>query len=179
MARPAASAQAYSPVSRPSSRQAPINNSRRRTTAPRQFCFTWESSANRSIEPLRQAGNPNPCRHRPGIALAFAGETIACAAHGLHQVFVDLAERLAQAADVHIDGALLDVDVAAPDLVEQLAAGIGAFLVDRKSTRLNSSHSQISYAVFCLKKKKNKNVSGRSAANAQLHPRAHDATTIG
>src|SRR2546430_5589708 len=31
------------------------------------------------------------------------------------------------------------------------AAGGG----DRKSTRLNSSHSQISYAVFCLKKKKN------------------------
>src|SRR2546430_10489009 len=30
---------------------------------------------------------------------------------------------------------------------------------DRKSTRLNSSHSQISYAVFCLKKKKKK---GRS-----------------
>src|SRR2546427_3529385 len=27
-------------------------------------------------------------------------------------------------------------------------------MVDRKSTRLNSSHSQISYAVFCLKKKK-------------------------
>src|SRR2546427_6020869 len=30
----------------------------------------------------------------------------------------------------------------------------GARLRDRKSTRLNSSHSQISYAVFCLKKKK-------------------------
>src|SRR5258708_2256923 len=29
-------------------------------------------------------------------------------------------------------------------------------LVDRKSTRLNSSHQIISYAVFCLKKKKNK-----------------------
>src|SRR5688572_31160302 len=28
-------------------------------------------------------------------------------------------------------------------------------VLDRKSTRLNSSHSQISYAVFCLKKKKN------------------------
>src|SRR5689334_23890423 len=27
--------------------------------------------------------------------------------------------------------------------------------IDRKSTRLNSSHSSISYAVFCLKKKKN------------------------
>src|SRR5688572_31875455 len=32
--------------------------------------------------------------------------------------------------------------------IEELAGG------DRKSTRLNSSHSQISYAVFCLKKKK-------------------------
>src|SRR2546430_7514393 len=30
---------------------------------------------------------------------------------------------------------------------------------DRKSTRLNSSHSQISYAVFCLKKKKKKQIS--------------------
>src|SRR5689334_24535440 len=29
-----------------------------------------------------------------------------------------------------------------------------ALLLDRKSTRLNSSHSSISYAVFCLKKKK-------------------------
>src|SRR2546428_4559526 len=29
---------------------------------------------------------------------------------------------------------------------------------DRKSTRLNSSHDQISYAVFCLKKKKNNNI---------------------
>src|SRR2546427_6973315 len=37
-------------------------------------------------------------------------------------------------------------------------AGVLAVLgaVDRKSTRLNSSHSQISYAVFCLKKKKKK-----------------------
>src|SRR5256886_13185038 len=32
--------------------------------------------------------------------------------------------------------------------------GINAAKKDRKSTRLNSSHSQISYAVFCLKKKK-------------------------
>src|SRR5688572_31053980 len=31
---------------------------------------------------------------------------------------------------------------------------IMSFTLDRKSTRLNSSHSQISYAVFCLKKKK-------------------------
>src|SRR2546427_9174483 len=35
-------------------------------------------------------------------------------------------------------------------------SGIICGLGDRKSTRLNSSHSQISYAVFCLKKKKKK-----------------------
>src|SRR3712207_8972948 len=32
---------------------------------------------------------------------------------------------------------------------------------DRKSTRLNSSHANISYAVFCLKKKKNRAISDR------------------
>src|SRR2546427_1420437 len=37
------------------------------------------------------------------------------------------------------------------------AKGEARFKLDRKSTRLNSSHSQISYAVFCLKKKKKKN----------------------
>src|SRR3712207_7444352 len=38
-------------------------------------------------------------------------------------------------------------------------AGFGlAHHADRKSTRLNSSHANISYAVFCLKKKKKKNL---------------------
>src|SRR6266478_2877587 len=44
-----------------------------------------------------------------------------------------------------------------PVLVLQDPGGyplLAALLTDRKSTRLNSSHSQISYAVFCLKKKK-------------------------
>src|SRR5215216_7203643 len=35
------------------------------------------------------------------------------------------------------------------------AAAVGGAAGDRKSTRLNSSHQIISYAVFCLKKKKN------------------------
>src|SRR2546430_9808785 len=39
---------------------------------------------------------------------------------------------------------------------------------DRKSTRLNSSHSQISYAVFCLKKKKSKR-SKNSPNQHRLH----------
>src|SRR5256885_8835601 len=37
-----------------------------------------------------------------------------------------------------------------------LQTALPAWALDRKSTRLNSSHLVISYAVFCLKKKKNK-----------------------
>src|SRR2546430_11209038 len=44
---------------------------------------------------------------------------------------------------------------------------------DRKSTRLNSSHSQISYAVFCLKKKKNKQ-SDEQAAVVTVRRGGHD-----
>src|SRR2546427_9070737 len=36
----------------------------------------------------------------------------------------------------------------------EILASLHSLKPDRKSTRLNSSHSQISYAVFCLKKKK-------------------------
>src|SRR3712207_7309785 len=36
--------------------------------------------------------------------------------------------------------------------------GVARLRTDRKSTRLNSSHANISYAVFCLKKKKKKTI---------------------
>src|SRR5207244_9454179 len=39
-----------------------------------------------------------------------------------------------------------------------LGVVVGIVFGDRKSTRLNSSHQIISYAVFCLKKKKKKNL---------------------
>src|SRR2546430_8259071 len=42
-------------------------------------------------------------------------------------------------------------------------------LEDRKSTRLNSSHSQISYAVFCLKKKKPTAARLRDLRTAPMH----------
>src|SRR5690242_21572594 len=54
---------------------------------------------------------------------------------------------------------------AARELEELRGLGVLAVLAvevaeeqDRKSTRLNSSHMSISYAVFCLKKKKNNNI---------------------
>src|SRR5688572_31466409 len=56
---------------------------------------------------------------------------------------------LDKAARVPYDAILLDIKMPILDGIEVLEN------LDRKSTRLNSSHSQISYAVFCLKKKKN------------------------
>src|SRR5688572_32682551 len=47
----------------------------------------------------------------------------------------------------------LDLDIEAGEFI----AFMGPSGSDRKSTCLNSSHSQISYAVFCLKKKKKQN----------------------
>src|SRR5256886_12533666 len=54
--------------------------------------------------------------------------------------------------------------VAGADQLVRGAAARGTVLQvgDRKSTRLNSSHSQISYAVFCLKKKKKPATRSRS-----------------
>src|SRR2546422_7307748 len=52
-----------------------------------------------------------------------------------------------------------DVEELFTDLDFFFAHGLLLFLqADRKSTRLNSSHGYISYAVFCLKKKKNTNM---------------------
>src|SRR5207249_11552542 len=93
------------------------------------------------------------------------------------------AELGAQSAHVHVDGARLDLVGArvAPDAVQQELArehaprgphqgvqqvellrrelhGDAGDRQDRKSTRLNSSHVSISYAVFCLKKKKKTNI---------------------
>src|SRR2546430_9445769 len=50
----------------------------------------------------------------------------------------------------------------------------GGSSVDRKSTRLNSSHSQISYAAFCLKKKKHK--PGADVARHPYTPARPDTT---
>src|SRR3712207_8581979 len=52
------------------------------------------------------------------------------------------------------------------------AAGRGGY-ADRKSTRLNSSHANISYAVFCLKKKKNKKI---HCNDIQVHSATRDST---
>src|SRR2546430_11439022 len=49
------------------------------------------------------------------------------------------------------------------NLTSAAVTGSPVWNLDRKSTRLNSSHSQISYAVFCLKKKKRSRLLQRHA----------------
>src|SRR2546430_3132285 len=54
---------------------------------------------------------------------------------------------------VSLDGIRAALRVAAEKFLRAVAKDHPSETLDRKSTRLNSSHSQISYAVFCLKKK--------------------------
>src|SRR3712207_8859283 len=72
-------------------------------------------------------------------------------ADGIDRPVVRQHRHLGAAARVAGDGADLDHPVV--DLRHFLGEQLGH--EDRKSTRLNSSHANISYAVFCLKKKKN------------------------
>src|SRR2546427_5637786 len=69
-----------------------------------------------------------------------------------------------------VEGDFAKGDVAGSREALEVIAATAKTWLDRKSTRLNSSHSQISYAVFCLKKK-NKSptaASGETASSARL-----------
>src|SRR5205085_12336331 len=107
------------------------------------FFFSHYSAAHRALHsfPTRRSSD---LTDRAQVRVAHAGE------HGPRaepRVFQDVALRERERRHL---GDLVPRE-------EGEARGDGdAQLQDRKSTRLNSSHSQISYAVFCLKKKTNK-----------------------
>src|SRR5689334_23609125 len=69
--------------------------------------------------------------------------------------------RVSGAVALDVQAPSADIHELAPHRIDGIVAGLRQRLerttdrdvVDRKSTRLNSSHSSISYAVFCLKKK--------------------------
>src|SRR5690242_21141072 len=58
-----------------------------------------------------------------------------------------------------------EVEIGAGSSVGSHTTIEGPTRIDRKSTRLNSSHMSISYAVFCLKKKKKKTAHNKSDEN--------------
>src|SRR2546430_5284133 len=96
--------------------------------------------------------------HRPGIHAEPREEHLHLHPGGVLR-FVQDDERVGQRAASHV-GQRRDLDRAVLDR-------------DRKSTRLNSSHSQISYAVFCLKKKNNhtKSISAHTRLNGEYKER--------
>src|SRR5690606_42112843 len=85
-----------------------------------------------------------------------------------------------RSSDLHVAGAVGAGDRRVVDGLQEFGGGAGAAQQgevargrrrgqDRKSTRLNSSHVKISYAVFCLKKKNNKHVHSRPLTVPSLH----------
>src|SRR5688572_32533390 len=77
---------------------------------------------------------------RPPRSTLFPYTTLFRSKQGRVSVVTDYIETFNEHGILLKSGRQLDADI----------------IIDRKSTRLNSSHSQISYAVFCLKKKKTK-----------------------
>src|SRR5688572_32715719 len=73
-----------------------------------------------------------------------------------------------------------------PEVLALLEATLDAVVItddrgrDRKSTRLNSSHSQISYAVFCLKKKKTapRLTQGQQVSRSRTRPAARPSGAL-
>src|SRR2546421_7182652 len=91
------------------------------------------------------------------LLCTFAGGAMAAEIRVLSAGAVEPGLRAAAAAFKKQSGH--DVNIAfntAPEIRKRIGGGeaFDVVIADRKSTRLNSSHDQISYAVFCLKKKK-------------------------
>src|SRR5690606_40958493 len=107
---------------------------------------------------LMRAGSPRARRERHSFPtrrssdLTYADELVAVSCTGKGEAFMEAvtAGKLAAA---------LEAGVPLEEALRRALAGVarrggdgGIIAVDRKSTRLNSSHVKISYAVFCLKK---------------------------
>src|SRR5256885_11529649 len=91
--------------------------------------------------PPRSTLFPYTTLFRSGLGLALTGSGVASSALAAH----------GQATSMSKTAVAIDFDETA-DVALNFSPQV-AFDLDRKSTRLNSSHLVISYAVFCLKKK--------------------------
>src|SRR2546430_12381542 len=107
------------------------------------FFFFFNDPATPDIYPL-PLHDALPISPRPGRARRGAGAARRRARGAVRVQSRDPGDRPGQAAGADLRQGVHRADGAAPRVA-------GAAVADRKSTRLNSSHSQISYAVFCLK----------------------------
>src|SRR5687768_17693068 len=87
---------------------------------------------------------------RPPSSTLFPYTTLFRSEAVLHVHGDQIVEAVTARAQALVDS---DSPITARDLVQMLATPYVDLIADRKSTRLNSSHGYISYAVFCLKKK--------------------------
>src|SRR2546427_2143884 len=93
---------------------------------------------------------------RPPRSTLFPYTTLFRSARACKRLVIDVAER-------EINEQLIAATVEGIADIRASAEGKEGVQADRKSTRLNSSHSQISYAVFCLKKKNREKHSSASS----------------
>src|SRR5437762_8742801 len=113
------------------------------------------SSNNRAIADLPLEYVTGDLRDAASLARSLAGVTRVFHVAADYRLW---AKRKQDIYDSNVGGTRNLLDAAKRAGVEQLIyTSTVATIADRKSTRLNSSHRCISYAVFCLKKKKNKN----------------------
>src|SRR2546430_7888782 len=130
----------------------------------RGFGHTFGNSARRVLLPSREGAAVTSVKVE-GTAHEFT--TLPGGREGVTDIVLNLKNLVSRLhgdspeVEVHIaakgPGIVTAGDIEAPAELEILnpELEIANLAEDRKSTRLNSSHSQISYAVFCLKKKKN------------------------
>src|SRR3712207_8802346 len=86
---------------------------------------------------FRSQGTPNKRRYRMRVRAEAAAET---------------GRRILEAV-IELHRERFFDQVSLEDIAERAGVTVQTVIRDRKSTRLNSSHANISYAVFCLKKK--------------------------
>src|SRR4051794_33030920 len=136
-----------------------------------------------AFAPMNQKRTP-PTRNRIAVALADAGAlaapcSVSARTGGFAAGLGGAAESLGGGGGQVIAPSLITVvpritsssmlTLIAPSFALQSSSVRRSRLVDRKSTRLNSSHPSISYAVFCLKKKKKAHIVLTCRPSSDVH----------
>src|SRR3712207_4916235 len=110
-----------------------------------RFCQNWDISKSREWDTLSDAASP--------AGIADAAQALGCRSVAFtYNDPVIFLEYAIDVADACRERGLKAVAVTAGYMCDEPRRDF--YAQDRKSTRLNSSHANISYAVFCLKKKK-------------------------